>query len=97
MPMIRHDNYRNESGEVYCCLRNRVVVLGQEQQDSFCQGCPMFAGHLGGNGISCEWDDIGDVANPHKVVDPQKEFRRNQLKHIPVFPDGTVTALQRCS
>lgn len=41
---INHVNYANEIGNVYCCLRNKVVELNQFQIDNFCSGCKMFKG-----------------------------------------------------
>jgi hypothetical protein len=94
MPMTRHHNYRSEKGEVYCCLRNRIVPLDAEQLSNFCSGCRMFAGDLNGSGVSCDWDDSADVADPHLAFDPRIEFKRNQIKQVP--PEG-LAALQSCS
>ncbi len=43
---INHVNYANEIGNVYCCLRNKVVELNQFQIDNFCSGCKMFKGGM---------------------------------------------------
>ncbi|KIL40002.1 hypothetical protein SD70_16645 [Gordoniibacillus kamchatkensis] len=94
MSIIRHHNYRSENGEIYCCLRNRVVKLDDEQLQRFCQGCGMFAGTMPHVLVSCDWDDIGGVSNPHVALDPWQEFKRNQIKQVPA--EGSA-ALQRCS
>jgi hypothetical protein len=94
MPMTRHDNYRSEKGEVYCCLRNRIVLLNAAQLSSFCAGCRMFAGDLDGFGVSCYWDDSADIADPHIAFDPRSEFKRNQIKQV--SPKGMVS-LPSCS
>lgn len=94
MPIIRHHNYRSESGEIYCCLRNRVVKLDDEQLQRFCEGCGMFAGMMPDVGVSCEWDDLGDVSDPHRAPDPWEEFKRNQIKQVPT--EGSAT-LKECS
>jgi hypothetical protein len=94
MPIIRHHNYCNESGEIYCCLRNRVVQLDDEQLQRFCQGCGMFAGTMPDVGISCDWDDFGDVADPHHALDPWIEYKRNQMRQVSGEGGGS---LQRCS
>jgi hypothetical protein len=94
MPIIRHHNFCNENGEIYCCLRNRVVQLDGEQLRRFCQGCGMFAGTMPDVGVSCDWEELGDVADPHLARDPWNEFKRNQIKQVSAAGSGT---LQRCS
>lgn len=95
MPMIRHHNIRSGQDEVYCCLRNRVVKLDEQQLSQFCQGCRMFAGELQEGGVACVWDDLDNVGDPHVASDPWEEFMRNQAKQVP--PSEGTAGLQRCS
>jgi len=80
--MIRHINLKNTNGEVYCCLRNKVVSLNEEQMSRFCRGCPMFAGTAEGKGVECVWEDVRDVSNPLVVHDPVREFISNQHRKV---------------
>ncbi|TVY06856.1 hypothetical protein [Paenibacillus cremeus] len=82
MAQVLHINIADTAGCVYCCLRNKVVQLDQEQKENYCQGCGMFAGFADGLGVECLWIDMRPVNNPHVVTEPLKEFTSNQLKQI---------------
>ncbi|MCZ8515533.1 hypothetical protein O9H85_24625 [Paenibacillus filicis] len=86
MPQVRHINRTDSSGRIYCCLRNKVVVLDKEHRSLFCAGCRMYAGDAGGLGVECLWEDVRPVGNPHLVDDPEAELRSNQTKKIPTKP-----------
>lgn len=85
MALITHVNVCNADGEIYCCLRNKIVKLDATQQKDFCQGCKMFAGNAEnyGRGVSCVWEDLRIVSNPHIAKDPLEEFANNQIKEVP--------------
>jgi hypothetical protein len=80
--MITHYNYRNSDNEVYCCLRNKVVTLNNQQTEQFCKGCKMFEGDAGGKGVACVWEDTRNVGNPHIVLNPLVEFASNQMRQV---------------
>lgn len=82
MSVIKHVNYTNQDGKIYCCLRNKVVKLDAEQKTRFCQSCKMFAGDAGGQGVECVWDDLRGVSDPFPVTDPIVEFIRNQARAV---------------
>ncbi|MEI7026915.1 hypothetical protein [Paenibacillus sp. y28] len=82
MPFVRHINLANSDGQIYCCLRNRVVKLDDAQMTTFCHGCKMFDGTAQGKGVVCCWNDARSVKDPHVAVDPLLEFKQNQLKQI---------------
>lgn len=83
MNLVTHTNYKNQDGHIYCCLRNKVVELNQQQQEQFCQGCKMFGGMVGdGQGVNCIWEDLRNVSNPHIAHDPIREFNKNQTRYI---------------
>ena len=82
MSLITHLNLKNSKNEVYCCLRNKIVELNADQKEQFCSGCKMYAGDVGGKGVACIWEDVRDVANPHKVTNPLSEFASNQLRQV---------------
>lgn len=82
MSVITHINYTDQDGQIYCCLRNKVVKLDEEQTARFCQGCKMYAGDAGGKGVSCVWEDVRRVAEPHVVTDPVMEFIKNQTRSV---------------
>lgn len=88
MAMITHVNVCNTVNEIYCCLRNKVVKLDAQQKEQFCNGCKMFAGGAVGydHGVSCTWEDLRTVSNPHVVLDPAQEFKHNQIRQVP--PEG---------
>jgi hypothetical protein len=94
MPKIRHHNIRNGDNEVYCCLRNRVVKLDEQQLGHFCQSCRMFAGKLAEGGVACAWDDADGVRDPHVAANPWEEFMRNQVKQVP--PGESAASMQQC-
>ena len=82
MKTINHVNYKDQDGNIYCCLRNKIVKLDDQQRQTFCNGCSMFAGTAGGKGVECMWDDMRNVDDPHIVTDPLQEFFRNQVRHV---------------
>lgn len=82
MRQIRHINIADESNRVYCCLRNKVVKLDEEQKNGFCGKCRMYAGDAGGQGVECVWEDMRPVGNPHVVRNPAAELHSNQIKPI---------------
>ncbi|MFP4974254.1 hypothetical protein ACE6ED_02530 [Paenibacillus sp. CN-4] len=80
MPWIHHINYKTENNQVYCCMRNKIVTLTEDQLAGFCVGCKMFGGTALGQGVECFWNDSEDVPNPHHVHEPEREFRRLQTR-----------------
>ena len=82
MAQIKHINIADESGQVYCCLRNKVVKLDKEQKKGFCGSCRMYAGDAGGQGVECVWEDLRHVQNPYVVRNPVAELLSNQTKQI---------------
>jgi hypothetical protein len=82
MPMISHYNYRNSDNEIYCCLRNKIVALDNDQMEQFCNGCKMYDGDAGDQGVSCVWEDSRNVSNPHIVHNPLVEFASNQIRQV---------------
>lgn len=79
---VRHINLSDPDGQVYCCLRNRVVKLDDEQKQAFCSGCRMYAGEASGKGVECVWEDLRPVSDPHVVRDPYAELTSNQKRQI---------------
>lgn len=82
MRQIRHINLADENSRVYCCLRNKVVKLDEEQKKGFCGSCRMYAGDAEGQGVECIWEDMRPVSNPHMVRNPGAELLSNQMKQI---------------
>jgi hypothetical protein len=95
MEIINHINYTDQNDHIYCCLRNRVVKLNQQQQEQFCQGCKMFAGTADGRGVECAWEDVRSISNPHIVADPAREFISNQRRYV--SPVDSSELAFRCS
>jgi hypothetical protein len=95
MSLITHVNYMDQDGQIYCCLRNRVVKLDQQQQEQFCSGCKMFAGLASGQGVECAWEDMRNVSEPHIVTDPNREFITNQTRVVSL--DSVVALNSFCS
>ncbi|TXK80984.1 hypothetical protein [Paenibacillus sp. N3.4] len=93
MALISHVNVCNTDQEIYCCLRNKIVKLDDKQREQFCSGCKMFAGDASGHGtgVTCEWEDVRIVSNPHLALDPLEEFIHNQIRQVP--PDGPALFL----
>lgn len=84
--MINHINLPDAKGQVYCCLRNRVVRYDSVHQSMFCNGCKMFNGTAGGFGVECVWDDNRTAADARLVVtDPVQEWFCNQKKRVQSF------------
>ncbi|WP_179232965.1 hypothetical protein [Paenibacillus rigui] len=92
MGAITHVNYSDPDGQIYCCLRNKVVKLDEEQQTRFCQGCKMFGGNAEGKGVECVWEDMRSVSDPYVVTDPILEFIKNQTRIVGVNYMTTMTA-----
>lgn len=86
MPEINHIHLATDKGEIYCCLRNRVVVLDEDHRSRFCSSCKMYNGDAGGKGVECVWNDQRDVSDPHLVTDPYKEWVENQKRKDSAFP-----------
>ncbi|WP_246079467.1 hypothetical protein [Paenibacillus piri] len=84
-------NFKNKDGLIYCCLRNKVVELDQQQHEQFCQGCKMYGGDADGRGVTCVWEELRNVGNPHIVHDPVQEFNRNQKRTIAIAPDDLIS------
>jgi hypothetical protein len=83
MPMINHINLSDANGQVYCCLRNRIVAFDQNHQGKFCKGCRMYNGNAGGSGVECLWDDIRETeADCMVVTDPVQEWLSNQQRRV---------------
>ncbi|GIP35415.1 hypothetical protein [Paenibacillus sp. J2TS4] len=93
MPQINHIHYATDKGEVYCCLRNRVVRLDEDHRSRFCSSCKMYNGDAGGRGVECLWDDLRDVSDPHLVTDPHKEWAANQKRKDSSYPDTRMSSL----
>ncbi|MGG1553845.1 MULTISPECIES: hypothetical protein [Paenibacillus] len=93
MALVTHVNVCNTMNEIYCCLRNKIVKLDAEQREVFCKECKMFAGEATGfrRGISCVWEDLRTVSNPHIALDPAEEFKQNQVRQVP--PEGPALFL----
>ncbi|KQX44696.1 MULTISPECIES: hypothetical protein [unclassified Paenibacillus] len=93
MALITHVNVCNTENEIYCCLRNKIVKLDDQQKEQFCTGCKMFAGDADehGTGVSCVWEDVRVVSNPHIALDPLEEFIHNQIRQVP--PEGPALFL----
>ncbi len=91
MALITHMNICNADQEIYCCLRNKIVKLDIQQQEQFCSSCKMLAVYTdgrAGHGVTCIWEDLRDVSNPHYALDPLEEFIHNQIRQVP--PEGTA-------
>jgi hypothetical protein len=99
MTMIHHLNVVDPEGQIYCCLRNRVVPLNEYHKAKFCSGCKMFNSDLQGQGVECVWDDQRMVENPHVVLNPHKEWKSNQTRKInpeiqvlyKIFSEGSIS------
>lgn len=85
MAYITHMNYTNEDGYVYCCLRNKVVLLNHLQTLNYCASCTMFKG-LHARKVSCRWEDARALEDPHVVIDPYLEHRSMQRRKIESRP-----------
>ncbi|MCS7460226.1 hypothetical protein N0M98_08735 [Paenibacillus doosanensis] len=86
MAFVDHMNYANAAGNVYCCLRNKVVSLDDAQLKTYCQGCKMFRGAEPGKSVQCYWNDSRDVSDPHIVYEPQLEFKSMQKRKLRISP-----------
>ncbi|MBC8079852.1 MAG: hypothetical protein H7X86_05880 [Gorillibacterium sp.] len=82
MTMINHINRANESNEVYCCLRNKVVCADEEHQNRFCSGCKMFQRNAQGGGVECRWEDSRTGNDRLVINDPFAEWAFNQKKTV---------------
>ncbi|WP_438445936.1 hypothetical protein [Gorillibacterium sp. sgz5001074] len=81
MAWITHMNYTNEEGNVYCCLRNKVVPLNPAQTLLYCSSCTMFKG-LYKKKVNCRWQDPRDLQDPHAILDPYLEYRSMQQRSV---------------
>lgn len=81
MAWITHMNYTNEEGNIYCCLRNKVVPLNQLQTLSYCSSCAMFKG-LYHRKVNCRWEDPRSLEDPHAIIDPYLEYRSMQQRKV---------------
>jgi molybdenum cofactor biosynthesis enzyme MoaA len=95
MRLVTHVNYTDQDGQIYCCLRNKVVKLDAVQHKRFCEGCKMFAGTAKGRGVECVWQDMRNVSEPHIVDDPIGEYIMNQTRAV--TPDSWITTVSYCS
>ncbi|WP_135555568.1 hypothetical protein [Paenibacillus cymbidii] len=86
MTNIRHRNVIDADGQIYCCLRNKVVTFDTEHQNTYCSGCKMKAEEPRGGIVTCEWEDLRPVADPCVVTDPQAEWKSNQKRQIVAPP-----------
>lgn len=80
MSYVEHVNLVGEHGNVYCCLRNKIVKLSDEQLERFCSVCKMNRGFTPGVSVQCYWKDTRPIDNPHIVRDPRIEFSRMQAR-----------------
>ncbi|ALS23883.1 hypothetical protein [Paenibacillus naphthalenovorans] len=92
MRQIRHINLADENSRVYCCLRNKIVKLDEDQKKGFCASCRMYAGDAGGQGVECVWGDMRPVSDPYVVNNPGAELLSNQKKQI-----GNTDYLSTCA
>ncbi|MCZ8511315.1 hypothetical protein O9H85_02450 [Paenibacillus filicis] len=74
-----HMNLAKE-GQVYCCLRNKIVPLNGEQVEAYCSGCPMNKGVEPGKFANCYWNDARPIKSPHWVIDPRVEYISMQTR-----------------
>ncbi|UUZ90455.1 hypothetical protein LJK87_31720 [Paenibacillus sp. P25] len=89
--MIRHINLADQEGRIYCCLRNKVVLLDEVQRSRFCAG-PDVCRECRGLGVECLWKDSRPLADPYVAADPAAEFLSNQKKKVPLDPVSGFTA-----
>lgn len=83
---MNHINLPDAMGQVYCCLRNRVVRYDEGHQSRYCSGCKMFNGTAAGCGVECLWDDNRYKNTDHVIVtDPVGEWTNNQKKRVQAF------------
>jgi hypothetical protein len=81
--MINHINLPDAGGQVYCCLRNRVISYDLSHQNNYCSNCKMFNGTAAGCGVECLWDDNRVSNGSHVfVTDPVREWACNQEKRV---------------
>lgn len=87
--MINHINLPDGNGQIYCCLRNRIVRFDRAHQERYCSGCRMYNGDAGGSGVECLWDDIRETESDSMVVtDPVHEWESNQKKRVRALMAG---------
>lgn len=85
MSYVNHLNVANKNGNVYCCLRNKIVQLGEMQVTNYCLGCTMFKGlEESYKSVQCVWNDPRDLKDEdvYVVLDPQLEFMSMQSRDI---------------
>ena len=69
--LVVHQNLYNESGEVFCKKRNKVLSPNED----LCNKCEYCVGSLQGRGVECYWYDVYDNSIV-TVNDPNKEKLR---------------------
>jgi len=85
MLYVNHLNIANKSENVYCCLRNKIVQLGEPQVSKYCSGCSMFNGlEENYKSVRCLWNDWRHTQDDedYVVLDPQLEFMSMQSRDI---------------
>jgi hypothetical protein len=80
MAYVEHVNVVNDSGNVYCCLRNKVVEFNEEHVSRFCSACMMNRGLTPGKSVQCSWKDHRAKESKRVVLDPSAEFHRMQRR-----------------
>lgn len=91
MPLINHLNLSDSNSRVYCCLRNRVVLLDDAHKETYCALCGMFNGDAGGGGVECLWDDMRETEGSTVVVeDPYREWASNQVRKVKTAGDDNA-------
>jgi len=81
MTWMNHVNIKSKDGQVYCCMRNKIVNFNEQQLTSYCVGCKMFGGTAQGKGVECFWNDL---RGEHTLIitDPEHEFAYNQTRSV---------------
>lgn len=82
MAFVTHINYVNQNGEIYCCLRNKIIPLNEMQFNLYCSSCRMNEGGEPGKKVICTWSDQREIANPYIAHDPEYEFKYFQKREV---------------
>lgn len=93
MPFVNHVNIADGKGQVYCCLRNRVVDLTKEHRQTYCGCCKMFNGDADGQGVECLWDDALAAQDEIIARNPYQEWVLQQMKHTILPFSGAASEL----
>lgn len=80
--MTNHINLTDANGQVYCCLRNRIVALDQKHQQHYCTGCRMYNGLAASGGVNCLWEDQRTDGGDLYITDPNREWIENQENRV---------------